>query len=206
MQYGFYFDSDACVGCKACAMACKDKNDMPLGVKLRKVVDYASGRWDVSGPVPKASKVFGYSISISCMHCGNPACVANCPTAAMTKDPDTGIVTTDHGRCIGCGSCRIACPYDAPRIHPEKRYAVKCDFCRDSLASGGNPACVDACIMRCLKYGDIDELRAEHGDSSDIVPLASSSLTRPSFVVAESRLIKDGIEEGCVTNAAEELR
>ena len=60
---------------------------------------------------------------------------------------------------------------------------TKCDFCQDLQAQGQKPACVDACVMRVLQYGDLEELRAEHGNAASIEPLPSAELTAPALVI-----------------------
>lgn len=207
-QYAFFHDCDACIGCKGCVIACKDKNDLDLGQKFRRVVDFAGGSWEVDEDgICRQSGAFVYSVSFSCMHCENPACVTVCPTGAMQKDPETGVVFVDESKCIGCGSCAMACPYGAPFVDREKGYSRKCDMCRDLLAEGENPACVDACQMRCLKVGPLEELRAEHGDISAVSPLptAEAAGTGPSVVFHPSRLVSDPMTAGVVTNEEEEL-
>ena len=159
MQYGFYFDADRCGSCKACVMACRDKNDTLLGLKNRNVIDFGGGRWVEKDGLVQPENVFVYSISISCNHCESPACVANCPTGAMIKRDEDGIVYVDESVCIGCGTCANACPYGAPKVSEERGVTSKCNFCMDYLDEGGRPACVDACLMRCLDFGDIAELR-----------------------------------------------
>ena len=44
-QYGFYFDSTRCTGCRTCEMACKDYNDLPANYAFRRVFDYEGGDW-----------------------------------------------------------------------------------------------------------------------------------------------------------------
>lgn len=164
-QYGFLFDSEACIGCKTCQMACKDKNDLPVGPLYRRVMEWENGEWQASADgcahVPEG--LFAYFVTVSCNHCENPACVAVCPTGAMQKDPDTGVVWNDHETCIGCGACAQACPYGAPQMREDLGVMGKCDFCQDRLEQGKDPACVAVCALRALKWGDIDELRAEYG-------------------------------------------
>ena len=202
MQYGFYFDADRCGSCKACVMVCRDKNDTLLGLKNRNVIDFGGGRWVEKDGLVQPENVFVYSISISCNHCESPACVANCPTGAMIKRDEDGIVYVDESVCIGCGTCANACPYGAPKVSEERGVTSKCNFCMDYLDEGGRPACVDACLMRCLDFGDIAELREKYGDACDVAPLPSSSETRPSLILG---LPKNADEDGAVINLEQEL-
>lgn len=204
-QYGFYFNADACYGCKACVMACKDKNDLPLGVKFRRVYDYAGGEWSVKedGTVEHTG-VFAYSVSASCMHCESPACVENCPAGAMVKRED-GIVYVDKSLCIACGTCSKVCPYGQPVVDSEKGYSQKCDFCRLLLDKGEPPACVAACTCRALDFGELQELKEKHGDLNTLAPLPEDVSTGPSMVFTPSRLNPDGALVGEITNPEEEL-
>lgn len=202
MQYGFYFDADRCGSCKACVMACRDKNDTLLGLKNRNVIDFGGGRWVEKDGLVQPENVFVYSLSISCNHCESPACVANCPTGAMTKRDEDGIVYVDESMCIGCGTCANACPYGAPKVNAERGVTSKCNFCMDYLDEGGRPACVDACLMRCLDFGDIAELRGKYGDVCDVAPLPASDETRPSLVLG---LPKNAEAEGTIINLDQEL-
>ncbi|MEY8461018.1 DMSO/selenate family reductase complex B subunit [Eggerthellaceae bacterium 24-137] len=202
MQYGFYFDAARCGSCKACVMACRDKNDTLLGLKNRNVIDFGGGRWVEKDGIVQPENVFVYSISVSCNHCASPACVANCPTGAMTKRDEDGIVYVDESVCIGCGTCANACPYGAPKVNIERGVTSKCNFCMDYLDMGGRPACVDACLMRCLDFGDIDELREKYGDVCDVDPLPASSETGPSLVIGPP---KNAGQKGAVINLEQEL-
>jgi anaerobic dimethyl sulfoxide reductase subunit B len=104
-QKGFYVNMKRCLGCMACQVACKDKFDMDAGEFGRRVARYEGGNY----PAP-----YVYSVSLSCGHCDNPACVKACPVGAMTKDAGTGLVLHNQERCVGCRRCEKACPYGAP--------------------------------------------------------------------------------------------
>ncbi len=181
-QKGFYYDMTACIGCKACQVACKDKNDLPVGITYRQVYTFEGGSY----PRP-----WMYNLSIACNHCENPRCVENCPTGARIKRADDGLVTIDQEACIGCQYCVWSCPYGANTYNEEKGIVQKCDGCVNLTSAGGNPACVDACVMRALEFGDIEELRKKHpGAVDNIVRLPDASLTHPSLLInpkAEAR-------------------
>lgn len=188
-QYAFYFDQSACNGCKACAIACKSKNQLPVGINWRRVIQYGGGSWN---PDPQhagflvPNNIFAYSLSAACMHCENPTCAAACPTGAITKRAD-GVVLIDQDKCIGCRYCEWACPYGAPQFNEEMGYMTKCDFCVDELDSGGQPYCVSSCVMRALEFGEFDELRAKYGAEASIEPLPSSDITQPALVIKPHR-------------------
>jgi len=207
-QKAFYLDGSACAGCKACAIACKDKNDLPLGVNWRHVIQYGGGSWNADPTKTDAwspNQLFVYSLSISCQHCEDPICANVCPTAAITKRDD-GIVLIDTDVCIGCRYCEWACPYGAPAFNEEAKYMTKCDFCADLQDAGQNPACVDACVMRCLDYGDLDELRAKYGDQVEIEPLPTASITKPALVITPHKHAQaTGTGTGRILNLPEEL-
>jgi len=173
-QLGFYYDMTACSGCKTCQIACKDKNNLEIGNNFRKVHSFEGGEYP--GP-------WFYPLSIACNHCRNPKCVANCPSGALSKRGGDGIVVHDKGKCIGCRLCLWSCPYDAPQYNKKTGKVGKCDFCLDLLEQGESPACVSACLMRCLEYGDIDELNKRHGGTPDVKGLPDSRTTQPALAI-----------------------
>ncbi len=207
-QLGFYFDASACTGCKACQIACKDKNDLPVGVIWRRVYNYAGGGWVADArhkDLMVPNNVFAYSISAACMHCQDPVCVSICPTTAMSKD-ENGVVTVDADKCIGCRYCEWACPYSAPQFNEAAGIMTKCNMCQDLVAEGGNPACVDACPMRALEFGELSELQAKYGTLDAIAPLPSGDNTHPSIVITPHRNAERvGEGTGHILNLAEEI-
>ena len=178
-QKGFYYDQTTCIGCKVCQIACKDKNDLDVGVNYRRVYDLETGKF----PNPRIAHY-----SISCNHCEQPKCVANCPTGALQKRQEDGIVILDHDVCIGCRLCTWSCPYQAPQFKEDEGKVGKCDGCLDLISRGENPACVDACVMRCLHFGEIEELRQKYGNIADAVGLPSSEITQPNITITPKKL------------------
>ena len=188
-QLAFYFNANICSGCKACMTACKDKNDLPVGVNWRRVTEYGGGSWvqDPNNPgLVLPNNVYTYAVSIACMHCEDAACVEVCPAGAMTKNAD-GVVTVDAEKCIGCRYCEWACPYGGPQFDEAAGVMTKCNFCTDLQAEGKNPACVDACVMRALEFGELEDLRARHGMIDAMEPLPAGSFTNPAFVMTPHR-------------------
>lgn len=206
-QYAFYVNTDICTGCKTCQIACKETYKLPVNNLYRRVLNYQGGKWSLNEAgsyVPDG--VFSYFVSVACNHCASPACIGACPTGAMQKDLETGIVWSDHEVCIGCEACAGACPYGAPSLDREAGYTIKCDMCRDDVALGRKPLCVLSCPMRALDFGTIEELHDKYGEGdAEIEPLPKSE-TDPSLVLAPHRdSQKSGSGTGYLVNLEEEL-
>ncbi|MFP4446954.1 MAG: 4Fe-4S dicluster domain-containing protein [Desulfosudaceae bacterium] len=148
-QYSLIQDNVKCIRCHACEVACKVNKGLPHGPLLCQIMEVGP---KLVGHQPRASYVY-----MSCFHCEKPWCVAACPTGAMQKRED-GIVFVDHQECVGCKACIRACPWGAPQWDPDRRLVVKCDFCKDRIDQGLDPACVEACITGCLRFGRAIEL------------------------------------------------
>lgn len=182
-QLGFVHNNVDCIGCRACEIACKDKNGLPPGPRFRRVL-YVEG-----GSYPD---VYAYKVNMSCNHCAEPACVPTCPTGALKKRADNGVVDIDSTQCIGCRRCEAACPFGAPQWDPEAKVIKKCNLCIDELQAGRKPYCVMACMMRVLDIGPIDKLRENKFETKAIGPgdtpvrrvkdMANPELTNPSIV------------------------
>ncbi len=180
MALGFYVNMDRCIGCRTCQVACKDRHDIQeVGVRPRRVESYETGSYPDVGL---------YHLSMSCNHCEDPACVKGCPTGAMHK-ADDGTVVHDDTRCVLCKMCMTTCPYGAPQHDTVKDMIVKCDSCKDLRDAGKVPNCVAACPMRAIEFGDIDELRREHGDNvrDELPTIASASYTHPNLLLKPAR-------------------
>ena len=183
-QKGFLINSAECTGCKACELACKDVHSFEIGPRARIVREGCGGGWTVDEKTGACTpaQVFSYSVSYSCGHCENPACVEVCPTGAHHKDEETGIVSITADDCIGCQSCVKSCPYGAPQYRVDLNITQKCDGCYDLRAKGIEPDCVQACLMRALTFGDMEETGTNLGK----VACAPESTTSPATYVDES--------------------
>jgi Fe-S-cluster-containing dehydrogenase component len=125
--------------------------------------------------------------------CGTcDACLPACPTGAIWKRQDNGIVDIDSTLCIGCRRCEATCPYGAPQFIPDQNIVSKCNLCVDEIEAGRKPYCVMACMMRVLDIGPIDKLRENQHETKAIGPedapvravknFANPELTNPSIV------------------------
>ena len=108
MRMGMVIDLQRCVGCGACALACKAENN------TRDRGDGQSHNW--ADFIMKTEGVFPnvthWVMPVLCNHCSNAPCVEVCPVTpkAMYKTPE-GITMHDDALCIGCRACQGACPY-----------------------------------------------------------------------------------------------
>jgi Fe-S-cluster-containing dehydrogenase component len=132
-------DQDRCVRCGHCAWSCSQVHGVSRLVRRGdKVVTRLPG-------APGPARLL---LPNTCQHCRHAACMIDCPTGAIGRDPE-GEVFIRAELCTGCGNCAKSCPWDniqmAPRPAPASGLsadvAVKCDLCRGYEA----PACVEAC-------------------------------------------------------------
>ncbi|MDX9941665.1 MAG: DMSO/selenate family reductase complex B subunit [Bacteroidales bacterium] len=180
-QLGFFFDASACSGCKTCQVACKDKNDLPMGIRWRRVYEVSGGEWVQQGKawVPE---IFSWHVSMACNHCQDAICLKSCPNKAITRN-ELGVVLIDARKCMGCRYCEWTCPYGALQFDPEQKVMTKCNFCIDYLEQGQAPACVAACPMRALDFGELEALRERYGSVNEVFPLPQKNFTDPALVV-----------------------
>ena len=182
-QLAFYLNSSICTGCKACQIACKDKNNLPLGILWRRIVQYGGGSWQLHPTVKYLgvpNNIFAYSFSMSCNHCEDPACVRQCPAKAYSKRDRDGIVIHDPEKCIGCRYCTWACPFNAPQYDDSEGRVRKCNLCTDELDRGEAPACVASCPVRAIEIGLLDEIIERDGATLVITGVPWRGNTRPA--------------------------
>jgi molybdopterin-containing oxidoreductase family iron-sulfur binding subunit len=192
-------DLNKCIGCAACVMACKVEQGTPHQTY------WCNLYYKEVGKYPFAKR---RHIPMACMHCADAPCVMNCPTKASYHD-ENGLVLIDANKCVGCKVCINACPYGArhynfsnPVGNPywgKSQEATpfdlakadrhlqgtvgKCTFCVNRLKEGKQPACVQACVVACRIFGDLDDPYSELNKNiheQDAVPLHPELGTKPS--------------------------
>ncbi len=146
MNQATVIDLGACIGCDACAVACRAEHGLPPGMNRLNV------RIVEQGTFPDVMRAFQVN---RCQDCADAPCATICPTGAIQRRSD-GILALDAESCLGCRACLAACPYDALTIHPETGVADKCDGCGHRLDQGLEPACAVACPTGAIRIGDLD--------------------------------------------------
>ena len=169
-KYGMVLDLTRCLGCYACVVACK----MCYGT--RPDVNYNGVKRVEWGEYPDAHQRYQLTM---CMHCENAPCVSACPVGATYKSEE-GPVVMDYDKCIGCGACVNACPYDARTLVKDDETAFegqvmvyeeesakrlnlveKCTMCYTRAQNGQKPMCVDHCPGRARIFGDVSDPESE---------------------------------------------
>jgi len=149
VRYAMVIDSEKCLNCKACLVACTAENKVPLGQHRNNLTETLIGTYpEISMKIEPGQ----------CHHCDNAPCVRVCPTgASFINEHGGGFVMIDKEKCIGCRYCMLACPYDARSYNEETGVVDKCTFCFHRLAEGVEPACVETCPTKVRVFGDINE-------------------------------------------------
>jgi Fe-S-cluster-containing hydrogenase component 2 len=131
-------DHSRCTGCKTCEMVCSlghfgECNPGKSAIRVR--------RKEADGLVA--------CVPVVCQQCDQPACVEACPTEALSREADRGVLAVDSDQCTGCELCAEACSVGGLRIDVDAKRAISCDLC------GGQPECVPACHAQCLSEAGV---------------------------------------------------
>jgi formate dehydrogenase iron-sulfur subunit len=175
---GFLTDTTLCIGCKACEVACKQWNQLPMdglaftGFSYDNTVALGADTWrhvafveaigDRAGQRPTLLQPFQSNwlmLSDVCKHCVNAGCLEACPTGAIVRTEfDTVFIQQDV--CNGCGYCLPACPFGVPALSSADHRAHKCTLCYDRLKDRLEPACAKACPTDSIQFGPVETLMA----------------------------------------------
>ncbi len=176
-QYGFYYDAERCVQCHTCELACKSTNNTEPGIRWRRLIE----SWE--GSYPDVKRIF---FSLACMHCEKPACAEACPTGAISKRAEDGIVVVDSEKCNGCRDCFEACPYGVPQFGQDG-IMQKCDYC---LGAGRTPACVESCPADAIFAGTLDELAKMAKEKKKEAAGKMNGATGPALIIAGKSIFR----------------
>ena len=125
----------ACLACGLCRVYCQVKHSATDDVVKTFL------RYQAPQPRLRVEEKKPKSISVRCQHCEEPACVQGCLTGALSKDPQSGIVSVDNDKCMGCWTCTLLCPYGALIKDQKSGKISKCDLCQGRE----EPLCVKYC-------------------------------------------------------------
>ena len=162
---GVLVDTTRCIGCRSCEAACAETNALPVPDIFNESVfekerKTSETQWTV---VNKYNTEKGIVFAKKqCMHCSIPACASACLTKAMYKTVEGPVIWRGQ-KCMGCRFCMISCPFDMPKFEynsPNPKI-LKCVMCWERLNKNERPACVEACPMNTLLFGNRRELIEE---------------------------------------------
>ncbi|MCL2310254.1 MAG: nitrate reductase subunit beta [Proteobacteria bacterium] len=142
-----------------------------------------------------------------CEHCLNPACVATCPSGAIYKREEDGIVLIDQDRCRGWRMCISGCPYKKIYFNWKSGKSEKCIFCYPRIEAGLPTVCSESCVGRIRYVGvllyDADRIAeaASTENNTDLYQRQLGIFLDPNDpkVIAEAR--RSGIAESVITAA-----
>ena len=141
-----------------------------------------------------------------CNHCLNPACVAACPSGAMYKRGEDGIVLVDQKRCRGWRACVSACPYKKVFYNWQTGKSEKCILCFPRLETGQAPACFHSCVGRIRYLGillyDADRIEdVARSSDEELIEAHRSMVLDPWDPRVIEGALANGIPESVIESA-----
>ena len=153
-------------------------------------------------------ETFMFYLPRICEHCLNPTCVAACPSGALYKRAEDGIVLVDQDRCRGWRMCITACPYKKMYFNHRTGKAEKCTFCYPRVEVGMPTICSETCVGRLRYLGvilyDADRVQeaASVEEETDLYQAQLDVFLDPSDPAVRAAARRDGIPERWVESAA----
>ncbi len=146
-------------------------------------------------------QAFMFYLPRICEHCLNPSCVASCPSGAMYKREEDGIVLVDQQKCRGWRFCVSGCPYKKVYFNHNTGKAEKCTLCYPRIENGLPTVCSETCVGR-LRYlgvvlydADRVEEAASTPDEKDLVEAQRSIFLDPDDPDVRAQASRDGIPD-----------
>ncbi len=152
-------------------------------------------------------KTFHLYLPRLCNHCLNPACVASCPSGAIYKREEDGIVLIDQDRCRGWRMCVTACPYKKVYYNWESGKSEKCILCFPRIESGMPPACAESCVGRIRYVGvvlyDADRISeaATTKNDKDLYQAQTDIFLNPNDPLIVEQALEDGVPQSWIDAA-----
>jgi nitrate reductase beta subunit len=147
---------------------------------------------------------FMFHLPRICNHCLNPACVSACPSGAMYKRVEDGIVLVDQDKCRGFRMCVSACPYKKVFINRLTSKAEKCTFCFPRIEQGQETVCAETCVGRIRYIGvvlyDRDAV-ADLASADDILAATRSAFLDPDDPAVVAQALADGVPDDWIAAA-----
>ncbi|WP_062079051.1 nitrate reductase subunit beta [Demequina globuliformis] len=146
-------------------------------------------------------QAFMFYLPRICEHCLNPSCVSSCPSGAMYKREEDGIVLVDQDACRGWRQCVTGCPYKKVYFNHNTGKAEKCTMCYPRIEAGQPTVCSETCVGRLRYLGlflyDADRVTAAAStpNEQDLYEAQLDLILDPHdpAVIAQAR--RDGIQE-----------
>ena len=172
--------------------------------KRRRDVNFDQVQADIYG---QFENTFMMYLPRLCEHCLNPACVASCPSGAIYKREEDGIVLIDQDKCRGWRMCVSGCPYKKIYYNWKSGKSEKCIFCYPRIETGQPTVCSETCVGRIRYLGvllyDADRIEevAASADDRDLYHRQCDIFLDPHdpAVIAQAR--KDGVPDNVISAA-----
>ncbi len=142
-----------------------------------------------------------------CEHCLNPTCVASCPSGAIYKREEDGIVLIDQEKCRGWRMCVSGCPYKKVYYNWESGKSEKCTFCYPRIESGLPTVCSETCVGRIRYLGvmlyDADKIEeaANTLDEKDLYQAQIDMFLDPNDPEVQAQALADGVPQEWLESA-----
>ncbi|VAS24470.1 respiratory nitrate reductase subunit beta [Klebsiella pneumoniae] len=136
-----------------------------------------------------------------CEHCLNPSCVATCPSGAIYKREEDGIVLIDQDKCRGWRMCISGCPYKKIYFNWKSGKSEKCIFCYPRIESGQPTVCSETCVGRIRYLGvllyDADRIEeaASTEHETDLYERQCEVFLNPNDPAVIEEALKQGAKE-----------